>query len=59
MLFLVRWFFYPDDRGDKFLRNVGSYNYYVLTACVLPSSVSFHSDDGADMFLQNVSSYKS
>jgi hypothetical protein len=36
MLFLAREFFYPEDGGDMFFRNVGSYKthtaFFVVTA---------------------------
>jgi hypothetical protein len=29
--FLAPGFFYPEDEGDTFLRNVGSHKYYTVT----------------------------
>jgi predicted RNA binding protein YcfA (HicA-like mRNA interferase family) len=63
-LFLARGYFYPEDGGDKFLRNVGSHKIYMAPQSashlltLVPSLRIFYPEDGGDTFLRNVGSHK-
>jgi hypothetical protein len=62
--FLVRGYFYPENGGDTFLRNVGSHKitrrHILLATCTrwfLARGI-FYLEDGSDTFLRNVVSHK-